>query len=843
MNPLVRSLFDELVDVSRSERERLFAERSITPEVRSEVESLLDYDSLDTSAEVYWGPYKRVRVLGSGGMSTVYLAERTDGEIQQLVAIKFLRTDIQRPAWRERFLKERQLLSYLNHSSIAHLIDAGHTKDGRPYLVMEYVDGVPIDEYASSMDINEQLRLFLNVCDAVSYAHRRLIIHRDLKPSNILVDRSGQPKLLDFGIAKLLDDNRNRTLTIERLLTPNYASPEQLQGIEQTTATDVYSLGAVLHKILLGTSPNEPAKAKSTLPSDVDYILRKALRAEPEERYGSVDAFADDIRAFLDWRPVQARSGDVWYRTRKFLRRYWVPVTAALLVSAGLSIGLYIANRERQIAQRRFDQVRQLSNKVLGLDRSIRGLPDSTMARTEIVAMSKQYLEALMAEGQPTQGLALELASAFVTLAEVQGVPRVANLGQYDQADASLVQANQLTERILAASPRNRSALLLSSEINLDRMILADTMRHRDAVPTFAENAGQRMDAFLAIGLPSNSERDVLSNIATNLGLAYKNLHRYTDSIRYGKQAVALVSPSSSYAPAAKANALSIVADSMRYMGDLDSALATINEARTFVESVALPDRDRPTSLHSIYWRQGMILGADGQISLMRTDDAIAAFQRSYDVIEAAAIKDSHEATIRILFIEAARELGGLLRSRDPRRSLVVYDHAISRLKEVPKSPKSLRGEAQLLAASSYALRSLNRTVEARQRVDAAFDLLREAKRYPAESITTEDEVGTALLALGDHLAETGDTRHAVEKYQELLTKLMASQPDPENDVRHASALSHVYDSLARVFRRIGDAVEADAYSAKRLKIWQSWNRKLPNNQYIQHELTEATAS
>jgi serine/threonine protein kinase len=190
------------------------------------------------------GPYRLVRLLGSGGMGEVYLAERSDGEIQQKVAVKVLRAGANRHAWCDRFLKERQLLASLNHPSIARVIDAGHSAGGQPYLVMEYVDGLPIDVYADGRDLRDQLMLLLRVCDRVSHAHRQLIIHRDLKPSNILVDASGQPKLLDFGIAKMLDETGDATRTVERLLTPNYASPEQINGANQTTATDVYSLGA-----------------------------------------------------------------------------------------------------------------------------------------------------------------------------------------------------------------------------------------------------------------------------------------------------------------------------------------------------------------------------------------------------------------------------------------------------------------------------------------------------------------------------------------------------------------------------------------------------------------------
>src|SRR5262249_2007121 len=199
-----------------------------------------------------------------------------------------------------------------------------------------------IDQYVVGRDPREILELFLKVCEAVSYAHRNLVIHRDLKPSNIVIDGNGQPKLLDFGIAKILDAPED-TRTLDRMLTPDYASPEQVRGDPQTTATDIYSLGAVLYKLLTGRGPREtsrreeaggamkakegefvpPTQLNDEIPRDVDHILRKALREEPNERYSSADAFADDVRAILEFRPVAARSGERWYRTRKFLRRHW----------------------------------------------------------------------------------------------------------------------------------------------------------------------------------------------------------------------------------------------------------------------------------------------------------------------------------------------------------------------------------------------------------------------------------------------------------------------------------------------------------------------------------------
>src|SRR5690348_3806988 len=246
MDERISPLFREVADLPPAERESVFATRKIPPELRSQVESLIASDaSIDRSvtecigqaagaalrakaggASGFCGPYRLIRLLGSGGMGAVYLAERDDGEIQQRVAIKMLRAGADRPSWQERFLRERQILASLNHPGIARLLDAGRTAARQPYIVMEYIDGTPIDVFAARLPLRERLQLFLEVCDAVSYAHRNLVIHRDLKPANILVNADGRPKLMDFGIAKIIDAGLDQTQTRERLMTPEYASPE-----------------------------------------------------------------------------------------------------------------------------------------------------------------------------------------------------------------------------------------------------------------------------------------------------------------------------------------------------------------------------------------------------------------------------------------------------------------------------------------------------------------------------------------------------------------------------------------------------------------------------------------
>src|SRR5262245_304717 len=338
MNPLVEELFHQVADLPAAARTRYFAEHHVDEETRREVEALLAFEP-DASAWLVHdisvaarralpqieagsgrcGPHRLLSVIGRGGMGAVYLAERADGEVDQRVAIKLLPPgagDLQR----ERFLQERQILATVTHPNIARLIDAGHFDHGQPFLAMEYIDGQPIDTFAATLTLRQTIALFLKVCAAVAYLHRHLIVHRDLKPANILVTADGEPKLLDFGIAKLLEPAAVSAVTNLPMLTPAYASPEQLTGGQLSTATDIYSLGALLYRLLTGKAthdvsdqsqdafvlavatrePTRPSRWASELKGDLESIVLKALRHDPLERYPTAESFADDLQAFLD---------------------------------------------------------------------------------------------------------------------------------------------------------------------------------------------------------------------------------------------------------------------------------------------------------------------------------------------------------------------------------------------------------------------------------------------------------------------------------------------------------------------------------------------------------------
>jgi eukaryotic-like serine/threonine-protein kinase len=449
------------------------------------------------------GPYSIESCIGRGGMGAVYLARRADRAFERRVAVKMVRRGMDSDVVVRRFEHERQILASLDHPHVARLYDGGTTPDGLPYFVMEYVEGEPITDYCRRHRLGTRARLamFRTVCGAVQYAHQNLLVHRDLKPGNVLVGADGEPKLLDFGIAKLLAGaavNESAGATLVSALTPDYASPEQVRGQTVTTATDVYSLGVVLYELLAGrrpfavrassledivhavcdTDPLPPSVASNgavaaddrpcppqELRGDLDTIVLRALRKEPERRYRSAQELADDIDRFLEGRAVVARGDAFAYRTAKFVGRHWTAVLFTAVLFASLVGGLVLVVREKQIAdehrrraERRFADVRKLAGSFLfEVQDAIQHLPGATRARELVTRRAVDYLDGLAAEagGDPT--LQAELAHAYRRVGDVLGNAREANLGDAAGALASYRQALRLLGTLAAQRPLDRS--------------------------------------------------------------------------------------------------------------------------------------------------------------------------------------------------------------------------------------------------------------------------------------------------------------------------------------------------------------------------------------------------
>jgi tetratricopeptide (TPR) repeat protein len=800
------------------------------------------------------GIYRLSSLLGRGGMGTVYLAERIDGEIQQRVAIKCLHGGCHPQAWLRRFLSERQLLATLRHPCIVQLIDAGHTSGGQPFLVMEYVAGGPIDRYAAGMPIRRCLNLFLRVCEAVSHAHRHLIIHRDLKPSNILVEPGDRPKLLDFGIAKLLDEEGEITQPLEQLLTPAYASPEQLMGIAQSTATDIYSLGAVLYKLLTGIPPRdnarnlqrqEPAPPSQLNPEvrrDLDFVVAKALRPDPEDRYASVDEFATDLRAAMDWRPVQARTGEFGYRARRNLRRHCIPLTAATVAIAGLSIGLFVAIHEREIATRRVAEVRQLSGKLFEIDLQVGQLPGGSKTRQLIVDTALQYLSRLASEVRSEPSLALELGTAYMHVARVQGVNISPNLGQTEQADYTAQKAQTLIESVLAAQHWNRTALLRAGQIAHDRMLLASDRGQKENARRFARICVKRLNQYLLVR-PLNSS-DHLD--ADQVALAYINVAnwysidgQYDEALRIAGKAIDVARAANW--PRQAGAAMMIVAAVHRARGELDEALKAIRESVRILEpgdGERSTGRLRPYSLALI--REAQILGEQESISMNQKEEAIPLLERARAIGEDFARRDPSDFQSQYRVFTTETVLAGMLRDSNPEQALQMYDDALRRLAAVKTNAGTTRNEVMTLVASTYPLRRLGRRADARKRLDAALERLNRLRLYPAPQIELGSPADHTLRALAEFESEGGNAPRGAALCRELLRLVLQAKPKPDTSLKEAVTLSNLYRASAALERSAGRTELEASLEFRRSELWRHWAARLPNNAFVLRQVAPA---
>ena len=638
----ISALFDEIVELPESARAAALDRACASdPTLREEITALLRHDAvaerdaptlLDAPGHVAadWaehanpdsddvagrsiGRWRVLRELGRGGMGVVYLAERADGQFEQRAALKLIRTDDGSSGLRRRFLRERQILADLEHPNIARLLDGGIAEDGRPYFAMEYVDGRPLLDYVSEHDCDAKtrLKLFLEICDAVQFAHRRLVVHRDIKPSNVLVTAEGTVKLLDFGVATLLQPGMvDDTQTRMHPFTPAYAAPEQLRGGLVTTASDIYALGVLFYELLSGARPyrldenatpvewarlidgplcsapsvaattltRDPARrprvpplAPRTLHGDLDLIVLTALRREPERRYASVEAFAADVQNYLNGKPITARADSARYVIGKFIGRHRVgtalATAATLVLFAALGAALLQAHRAREQAQRA---------------RAAAALAQQQTRRAEAV---RQFLVGVFEQAEPDAN---------------QGKPLTAH------------QLLEKGEQQLARGPQDHALEADASAL------LADLYEQIGDFDRAQELLKRALAASEQAALPDDIKARVLIGVAG----VEDDSDDYDIAIQHARQGMALLQDSMPAAAELTAKAHNIIAHCLIGKGDGDAAEALLRDALNH-DVAALGDHNE--SVAEEWVELGTVLGNAG-----RFDESEAAFQRGID--------------------------------------------------------------------------------------------------------------------------------------------------------------------------------------------------------------------
>jgi len=640
------------------------------------------------------GPYRIVGEAGRGGMSQVFKAVRDDQQYEKQVAIKLLKPGLDTDSLLRRFKAERQILAQLSHPNIAHLLDGGATEDGAPYLVMEYIEGQPIDAYCDDRElgVNERIDLFRSLCSAVHYVHQHLMVHGDLKCGNVLVTGQGVVKLLDFGIAKLLGPapqaaGAEPRATTFLALTPEYASPEQVRGEPISTASDVYSLGVLLYRLLSGDLPHkatgsttwalaqqiceqDPAppsvtaaeattgygRFATTLRGDLDNIVLKALKKTPEERYPSAEQLSEDLRRYLRGFPVAARPDTTSYRVRKFAQRHKSAAVAAGLFVAALIVGIittswqaHRADVERMRAERHLNDVRELTSVYLAdVYDAVAYLPGGTKARKLLVENSIKYLAGLEREAQDSPQLQRDLAVAYDRLGDVQGDYIGANLGDTQGALESYRHALRLRRGLVEHDPTLQARReLLRSCVKLSELLMGQSAVV-EALPLAREGA-ELGDTLLQDKAATERDKRYAAAAYMNFGWAQGlSTGELEPGMQLMKKAQQIHEQLAAANPQDVDTQRNLVVVAGR-MGDVYSegrnepakALPYYEHALQLIEPIAAANRDDAELQRAKAFVLASI--ADLQNDLHRPQEGLANYQRALDIIEPLRAADAED--------------------------------------------------------------------------------------------------------------------------------------------------------------------------------------------------------
>jgi len=839
----IAAWFDELVELAPSARaERLAAIATEDATAAAEVGALLDADAsaeglLERDAvsaiptlianpdaapdDGRAGPYRLLMSIGEGGMGTVFLAERSDGSYDARVAVKLIKRGMDSVAIVRRFLRERRILARLVHPNIVRLLDGGISADGRPYYVMEHVEGRPITEHAVAyrLGVRERVALVAKVAEAVAYAHAQLVVHRDLKPSNVLVDTQNSPHVLDFGIAKLLEESGDAALTSTgmRVLSPAYAAPEQVLGEPIGTATDVYALGLMLCELLVGQLPRrrrgatpqqlaqevvyETAERASTLAAqlsgaraaelygdganpialsrefagDLDLVISTALRREPERRYPTASAFADDLQRWLDNRPITARADSRAYRLRKFMRRHRVGVAAAALIALSLAGGLGLALWQAHVAEaeaHRADAERANAERAL--------------ARSERV---KDFILALFREQDPIARAKAKARSPIDLIHD--GIAAVdASLAAEPELQADLLR--DLGEIQLNLDDRAGGETTLKRALELQTKLSGDTGKSTaEALASYAdavyatgdiEKAGKLMqDGVTRLRATHGAEDAKTAHAESRLAVVKMVTGHYDEAERLARHAIAVYRATYGSEAPEVAPLLSTLGNIQQETGHLSESLDTYGEALTIVTRIDGGEHVRTVTLRA---RIG-----DVQRAMRRFDEALDSYGTALR-IERAQLPADHAI------------IGGtLIRLGDLQRRMGRYDDADRSFAEsLPILSKGMNSGQYAQALQFHA-----DLAKAQGRIDVAIERYRAS--YDAFHRTVGDGVYTWLTALklAEGLIEAGKLDEAETLALHASTNLERVSTDNNYDTAYVSS---VMGTLRRAQGRDAEAAE-----------------------------------
>ncbi|MBK7933866.1 MAG: protein kinase [Acidobacteria bacterium] len=849
----VKHILEDAIELPTEARNEFVANAcGSDAELESEVVSLLNEstaaEALETHAVEHVAPpedkllntqignYRLDKLIGSGGMGRVYLAKRADGAFEQKVALKLIRRGLYSDEILRRFVTERQILASLEHPNIAHLIDGGTTPDGLPFLVMEYVEGSPITEFADAndLDLNARLDLFREVCAAVSFAHQKLVIHRDLKPANILITRDGKAKLLDFGIAKLVKTDGVETRTRTFAFTPDYASPEQIRGENLSTATDVYSLGVILYELLTGSLPFKfedknigeiVATATNTVPAapslsaqrstindqrslkgDLDNIVLKALQKEPERRYTSVEQFSEDIARHLKGLPVFARP-DTWkYRAEKFAGRnkLFVGATAlafAILV-AGIATTAYqarIANIERAKAEARFNDVRTLANSFMfEINEEIMRSP--VKARELLVARALEYLDKLAAESAGNIELKSELASAYEQIGEVQSELFRPFAGKTSEAVLSQQKALKLRHEIYAENPSAEHATSVSASYQKVGNVLLTSGKIGEARDNYRQSVELLKPLVAAEPAKTDTRRQLARSYAAlgqsivrsgSLGEALAN---YQASLEIFQE-LSVESPDDNRAIRSVGIVLSYIGFVKMEMGQLNEALADYKQWLAIEKQLVINESnniDFRHDLSSAHTWHGVVLSELGKIPEAQDDfrEAIkiqnAIFAADRESVGAAySLADCHlelgKAMARNKLADIAIE--NLTIALNSYRSIFAKDSENLMMKHRIANAQRFLGDAYV---------QKNDLARASENYEQAHAVFVEITNFDPLNLDWQQDLAMTYTRRGEITAAKKDTAAARSNFQNALPifeKLASTVPD---NATRRSELDHI---------------------------------------------------